>query len=99
MIIVEVKYEHTEDYDVRCVSLTEFNNEQLVQLLKEEHIYGNDQVVQFDKHLGWSEDAVYFWSKGGMSDGVFVRQRRVKLYQATAIGNDVFEAYESKNNF
>lgn len=99
MIIVEVKYEHSEDYTVRGVSIVEFTNEQLVSLLKEEHVYSNDSVVQWDTHLGWSEDAVYFWSKGGMSDGVFVRQRRVKLYQATDIGNGVFHAYEGKNTF
>jgi len=99
MIIVEIKYEHSEDYTVRGTSLVEFTNEQLVSLLKEEHVYSRDSVVKWDEHLGWAEDAVYFYSKGGMSDGVFVRQRRVKLYQATDIGNDVFHAYEGKNTF
>ena len=94
MIIVEVKLEHSDDYNVRCVSIVEFTNEQLVSFLKEENYYSDEQVVGWDTYLAQSEGAVYFYSSGGMGDGVCVRQRRVKLYQATDIGNGVFHVYE-----
>lgn len=79
MNLVEFRYDGSEDYRVLCVSTDTFTNAKLVSLLKSEKKFLENEVVGWDKHLAWQEDAVYFYASGGLS-GVFVRQREVKVY-------------------
>lgn len=79
MNLVEFRYDGSEDYRVLCVATDTFTNAQLVDLLKSEGKFRESEVVGWDKHLAWQEDAVYFYASGGLS-GVFVRQSEVKVY-------------------
>lgn len=80
MNLVEYRLDGSEDYRVLCVTTDTFTNAQLVSLLKtEKKFFSKDDVVGWDKHLAWQEDAVYFYASGGLS-GVFVRQSEVKVY-------------------
>ena len=90
MNIVEFRFEGNDHYTFLCVSVDKLSNYQITALLKNEQWFSSNDVVWWDIHTAWEENAVFFNASGAFC-GVFVRQSKVKVYHPISPNYDKVE--------